>query len=336
MGILKLLLKVVGMGILGLVILAYLGQVIFEKSYKFPDKINYGVSFSPQYAQFLGLDPTEILELSLNELNIKEFRLPTYWSYIEKTEDEFDFSEVDLLVDEIFKKEGKILLVVGYRQPRWPECYLPAWAKGLSLEQKRQKILQFLQKTVQKYQGHPAIRGFQVENEPFLPFFGENCEAPDTAFFKKEVELVRKLSNKPIVISDSGELGNWILAMQLSDIFSTTLYRDVYNPILGYIRYPILPYLYNLKSQFTREVFAKNNQKTIIGELQAEPWIGTEDLLHNPKKQAEIFPIEKFTEYVEYAQKTGFDTQYLWGLEWWLWMDKNGYPEYLEYARILF
>lgn len=333
--IFKILLFATGIFV-GIFVLAFLGQTIFNATYKFPQKITYGVTFSPKYAEYLSLDWKQIYIESLDELNIKNLRLPTYWSDIEKKMEEFNFEDVDFMIDEAEKRGAKVILVVGFRQPRWPECYIPFWARRLGLKEKRANILQFIQKTIERYEDREIIWAYQIENEPFLMFFGEDCDKGDEVFLKTEVDLVRSSSNKSIIVSDSGELGNWIIPMQLSDIFGTTLYRDVYNPLMGNFSYPIFPYLYNLKSQIVKNLFAKSNQKTIIVELQSEPWIGTDDLRNNPQKQAQFFPVKKLKKYMDYARKTGFDTQYLWGVEWWYWMRKHNNPQYLEFARKLF
>jgi hypothetical protein len=52
--------------------------------------------------------------------------------------------------------------------------------------------------------------------------------------------------------------------------------------------------------------------------------------------RAKIFSARDFKKYVNFAQKTGFDEVYLWGVEWWYFMKEKGYPEYLEYAKNLF
>lgn len=319
----------------GIIILVLFGQLIFNQLYNFPKQIKYGVTFSPTYAKYLGLDWKKTYLSSL-DLGIKNLRIPTYWSELEKKQAEFSFEDIDFMLSEAEKKQAKVILVLGLRQPRWPECHLPSWAMALSLSERRAKTLQFIERIVERYKETSAVETFQVENEPFLPYFGENCDQGDENFLKTEVELVRSLTNKPIIVSDSGELGSWIVPMQTSDIFGTTLYRDVYNPLIGYISYPILPYFYNLKSQVVKTIFAPGNQKTIIIELQAEPWLASKDLQRSPEKQATLFSLKKLQSYINYAQKTGFDTQYLWGVEWWYWMAQNGYPQYLEYAKSLF
>lgn len=329
---LKFVIGLVGLFIILLGVL--LGNVIFESTYSYPAKIIYGVTFAPKYASFLKLDWKKVYIQMLDD-GILNLRLPGYWDVLEKDKDKYDFSETDFLFNEAEKRKAKVILSLGEKQPRWPECQIPNWAKGLKLEDRRQRILEFISKVVERYKNSSSLVAWQVENEPFLPFFGENCDSVDKKSLKAEVDLVRSLSNKKVIVSDSGELGSWIVPMQLSDIFGTTLYRDVYNPVMGYFSYPLLPYLYNLKSQLVR-MLAPANQKTVIIELQSEPWLSNGDSVQNVDEQLKRFPLKKMKSYIDYAKKTGFDEMYLWGVEWWYLMEKEGHPEYLNYAKTLF
>lgn len=299
--------------------------------------IEFGVTFSPKYAGSLGLNWKETYIDILNDLKVKNLRLPAYWDIVEAKLEDFDFSQIDFMLAEAKKRTAGVILVLGERQPRWPECHIPSWAKDLSLIDHQKLLLEFIREVVGRYKDDPTILSWQVENEPLLTSFGTGCDNPDANFLKKEVEMVRKLSDKKIILTDSGELGFWIVPMQLSDIFGTTLYRDVYDPFFGYITFPLRPYLYNLKSALTRILFAHGNQKTIIIELQTEPWSPTNNLFETPiYKQIQLFPSERFKQNVSFGKETGFDTIYLWGVEWWYWMAQNGHPEYLEYAKTIF
>lgn len=322
-------------GLLALVLVIVLGSVIFEKNYPFPSRITYGVTFSPKYAGYLNLDWQKTYLKVLDDLKVRNLRIPSYWDILEPSEGKYDFAETDYMLSEADKRNAKIILVLGVKQPRWPECHIPAWAKDLSVEARRQRILEFIRKTVERYKDHPAVWVWQVENEPFLPFFGEGCDGIGANFLKTEVNLVRSLSQKRVLVSDSGELGAWVIPMQISDIFGTTLYREVSNPIMGYFTYPVLPYFYNLKSQLAK-IFAPANQKTVVIELQAEPWFAKGDPLKDIPQQAKRFPVQKMESYIDYAKKTGFDEMYLWGVEWWYFMAANGYSEYLDFAKTLF
>lgn len=288
-----------------------------------PNQIKYGVTFSPQYAGYLKLDWQNTYLDLLDRLKVRNLRLPSYWDVLESQPGKYNFSQTDFLIKEAGKRGAKIILVVGARQPRWPECHVPAWAQKLSLEDRRQKILDLAQQIITRYQNSTQIWAWQVENEPFLSFFGQGCDPADKNFLTKEVDLVKSLSNKPIIMTDSGELGFWVIPMQLSDVFGTTLYRRVYDKNLGYFTFPIPAYFYNIKSAVAR-IFAPSNKKTIIIELQAEPWL------------QQLFTVKDFKANIEFSQKTGFDQVYLWGAEWWYYMAEQGHPEYLDYAKTLF
>jgi hypothetical protein len=49
----------------------------------------------------------------------------------------------------------------------------------------------------------------------------------------------------------------------------------------------------------------------------------------------EDFPPSIISNNVEYARETGFGVGYLWGVEWWYWMEAQGYPGYLATAKTL-
>ncbi len=112
----RILLKV-GVFLILLLLALLLGQVIFERTYSFPSKIKYGVTFSPKFAESLNLDWKETYLKVLDDLKVRNLRLPTYW--------DDDLSKVDFMLSEAGKRSAKVILVLGARQPRWPECHIP-------------------------------------------------------------------------------------------------------------------------------------------------------------------------------------------------------------------
>jgi hypothetical protein len=187
-----------------------------------------------------------------------------------------------------------------------------------------------------------------VENEFFFPF-GE-CPWSDINFLKKEVSLVKSLDlqKRPIVISDSGEGSFWVKSAKLGDIVGTTMYKKVWFILpsflkknlggfkqLGmYIRYPFPSIFYWRKADYIKKIF---NKKVMVVELQTEPW-GPTLLYDSPlEEQKKTMNLEQFKYNVEFARKTGFDTFYLWGSEWWFWMKiKQNQPEIWNEAKKLF
>lgn len=320
--------------ILPLLIIILIVNLVLGRIYS-PAGVTFGVTFSPRYASYLKLDWQKTYLRILDDLKVRHLRIPAYWDILQAESSKYDFSQTDYMLKEARQRGAQVILVLGERQPRWPECHIPVWAQSLSVAIRRQALLEYIQKVVQRYKDDSVLVSWQVENEPFLSYFGEGCDKTDADFLKTEVDLVRSQSNKKIVIADSGELGGWGTSMQLSDIFGTTLYRKVYDKYLGYISYPVPPYFYSLRSDIIRSLFARQNQKTIIVELQAEPWLAN-GVLNSPNQQAGLLTENQFKDYISFAKQTGFDEAYLWGVEWWYFMAANGHPEYLDYARTLF
>lgn len=297
---------------------------------------NYGVTFSPSAAQYLTEDFKKVYSEILDDLKVKNLRLPSYWDVLEPEQGKFDFSQTDYLIEEAGKKNAKIILAVGIKQPRWPECHIPDWAYELTVNERQQKALEMIKKVVERYKSNPTIEVWQVENEPLF-WFGDGCDNPDLEFLRREVELVKKLDPKrQILISDTGEWQFWKDTSKLSDILGISVYRKVFNPVLGYIYYPLPPQFYSLKSSFIKPIFAPNNKKTIITELQAEPWLkgGFKD---TPVKiQSQFFSTNELAGNLAFAQQTDIKDIYFWGVEWWYYMREKGYPGYWNFAKEVF
>ncbi|KKQ21854.1 hypothetical protein A2999_02465 [Candidatus Wolfebacteria bacterium RIFCSPLOWO2_01_FULL_38_11] len=306
---------------------------------KTPGAKIWGVDFSSLYTRQLGLDSREVLPAILNDLKVKDFRLNAHWSEIEKAEGHYDFSELDFQVNEIEKAGGKIILSVGKRLPRWPECHEPEWIKKEKEEMKNEKLLKYIEKVVNRYKNNESIWAWQVENEPFLWGFGE-CPRTDDEFLEKEILLVKSLDPPPgrrqIIITDSGELGLWHRAYRRADIFGTTMYRVVYLELFDrYVKYPISPEYFKIKAVIMENLFGK--KQIINSELQAEPWLRKRPPDVPLEEQLKVFDINQFKENMEYARSVGFEKNYLWGVEWIYWMkEKQNHPEFWEEARKLF
>lgn len=304
---------------------------IEAEKFSLSQKTTFGVSFTPSYAEDLGLNPKQVYNSILTELNVKNLRLSAFWDQLERAKDQFDFADLDYYVNKASENNAKVILTIGYKLPRWPECRAPQW---LSQEELRRRELVMLAKTLEHYENNPTITAFQLENEPLLKF--GVCPSPDRQFLGKEVAFVKSQTHKPIIITDSGELRPWVTPMRLSDIFGTTLYRVVDTPLLGSFQYPFRPWFYRIKSDLVRQFFAPKNQKTIISELQAEPW-ATQTLTNLPiETQINRFSLKVFENSVDFARRTGFSEGYLWGTEWWYYMNQNDHPEYLNFAKTLF
>ena len=281
----------------------------------------WGATFSQLYAQYLGLNWQEAYLAILDDLNPQAVRLIAYWSVTEATDDNFNFSDLDWQVEQASQRDKKIILAVGQKAPRWPECHQPNWINSLDKEKQQEQILQFIAQTINRYKNNKNITYWQVENEPLIDFFGK-CPAPNKKFLEKEIALVKSLdARRPIMITDSGELSLWTQSAGLSEILGATLYRTVWHKWLGIVKhYQYNPLFYRLRAELAKRI--KGNQKVIIAELQAEPW-GSKNrsLTEMPAgEQLKDFSLNDLKGNLEFARKTGLPEIYLWGCEWTWWL----------------
>lgn len=319
--------------------------VIVYLSRPFPVAVEmqYGVTFSKPFAEKLGLDWKALYVAMLDDLGARKIRLPAYWDEIEIREGIYNFGDLLWQIREAEKRNSEIILAVGIKLPRWPECHTPSWLAGEipnpksqipNKKYEEQKLLKYIEETVNRFKSYENVKYWQVENEPFLPF-GE-CPKLDKKFLAREIELVRSLDpTRPVLITDSGELGRWVPAVSRADIFGTTMYFQIYHNWIGQFRYPIGPGFFRFKRRIT-DLFAGSKPKLVI-EFQMEPWNQKQIYETGIEEQLAVFPKSDFDKRIEFVKKTGFDTVYFWGVEWWYWLKtKHQKPEFWEKAKELF
>jgi len=297
----------------------------------------WGVTFSQEYAHNeLGLDWQKTYLAILDDLKVSHLRLSAYWKKTEPQAGQYDFADLDWQINEATKRGVKIILAVGRRLPRWPECHDPSWLKNLSAEQINQKQLQLIKTIAERYRNNPNIIYFQVENEPFLRSFGQ-CPALDKNFIKKEVKLIKQITGRPILVTDSGELSTWLRTSRLGgDVLGSTLYRVVYNPQFGYWRWFLPPSYYYFKAQLIKAVSPV--KKVIIAELQTEAWHKQNTNLKEMSvaDASESLSLNQFKKNIAFSRRAGFREVYLWGVEWWYFLKENqNYGDYWNEAKKL-
>ncbi len=315
-----------------LLIFAVLYGLSYNLDFTPDEKPTYGITYSAQHAESLNIDPQAAFIALLDDIGIRHFRLSAYWNETEPHDDEFNFERLDWQIQEVRKRGGSVTLALGRRLPRWPECHQPQWAKSLTEKRQQEEILEMIPYVIEHYKEEPVINRWQVENEPLLPFFGD-CPTPDVDFLKKEIELVRSLDNRPIIITASGELGNWSGTGQLGDTLGVSLYRTIWKPIVNYITYPLSPAVYAMRQKY---VLSNGVNEIILSELQAEPWSQKGPLEETLAEQYRSMNPEQFIENVQYARESGFSKIYIWGAEWWYWLKtQKNQPQMWEAAKKL-
>ena len=295
-------------------------------------RIEYGVTFSVPYSQALGLNWQQVYTAMFTDLHVPLVRVPVFWDEVESKQGTYDFSDIDFMVTEAQANHAQLILGIGKRLPRWPECHEPDWATKLSVADEENEQLSYIETVVRRYYNNPAVITWQVENEAFLSSFGP-CPKLDVSFLDKEIALVKSLDpSRPILITDSGELSSWLPAGSRGDIFGTTYYRYVYSDVLKryWTNFYILPFMYRFKAGILH--FVHPGKPIMIAELEAEPWT-TNGITNTPiSEQFQTMSLDHFNTITQLAAQTGFSPQYLWGVEWWYWMKQHGHPEFWQAA----
>lgn len=301
-----------------------------------PERITYGMSFNTLYARELGLNPREVFVAILDDLKVRHFRLAAHWDLVEPTKDKYDFSETDFQLAEAQKRGADVIFAVGRRLPRWPECHVPAWAENMTWDEQKEELRAYIKEVVTRYKTYPNIIYWQVENEPYLELFAkEHCGALDEKFLEEEIALVKSLDGtRPILVTDSGNLGTWRGAYSHGDAFGTSVYVYFWNPDLGQFKTVLPPAFYRMKENVIKLFYG--TKKTFLIELSVEPWL-LEPVTDVPLSvQYSRMDATKFEEILQYAKDTRYDTQYLWGAEWWYWLKQSGESHMWDRAKTLY
>lgn len=296
----------------------------------------FGVTFISDYASYFGLDPRQTMQAIIDELGVKRFRLVSYWKNIERTQGTYDFSDLDWQFQKAEQAGAQIDLALGLRQPRWPECHMPTWAKEQPQSEWYPKLKDFMTAVVNRYKDSPALISYQVENEFFMTIFGK-CTDFDRSRLIDEYNLVKSLDpTKPIVVTRSNNWGGIPINEPTPDIYGVAVYKRVfdYSVMHRYFEYPYPPWFYGFLAGLGEIVKGK---PLAIHELQMEPWLpnGFEmnDVSSIPE-QNKSMNADRLRHRFKYAEDTGMRTIDAWGVEWWYWRkEKANDPSLWNVAR---
>lgn len=311
------------------------------------EQITWGATFTKSYAQYLGLDWKPAYLATLDDLGIKSVRIGISWDEIEPRQGQFEFSDYDFMIDEAEKRGITVLPAIGFKLPRWPECRAPAWVQewlpknsafwkrwlDVGVGPHRQEFeaaqMTMMKTVVEHFKTRTAIKSWQVENEGFIGWFGD-CPPIKDSFIRQEAAFVRSLDARPIVMTESGELSSGLKSALVSDAVGTSLYREVWSPLLGrFLTYPLPPSFYARKANLLKPWVSR----FFISELQLEAW-APQGILNMPiEDQLKQLTPEIMKQRIAYARKTGADEIYGWGAEWWWYLKMHGYPQLWEVAR---
>lgn len=305
-----------------------------------PEVFNYGTTFSHKYATALGLDWQETYLAILDDLGVKNLRLTVYWDETEPERDHYDFSIVKWQLGEAAKRNIPVILITGRKVVRYPECFEPPWWEAIADESERDnELYEFVQESVAQLVDYDNIVMWQVENEPFFPF-GDCAGEIKTGVLQKEIELVRTLDDRPILVQDSGEGGYWLPSYLQGDYLAISMYRRIWYDFWGvffgkfiYFQYPLSHWTYRIKAG----LLLIPPDRILVTELQAEPWGPAINSELSRQEKDKTMSKTQFIDTINYAQKAGFKDLYFWGAEWWyLEQTQLNEPFYWDTAKALF
>lgn len=298
--------------------------------------LTMGVSFIPDYASYLGVDPQATMDALTNDLHVKEFRLVSYWSNGEPSKGQYDFSQLDWEFAKADAAHAKIILTVGLRQPRWPECHAPSWADTSQPEsQWYPELKAYMTAVVNRYEGNPALQSYQLENEYFLKGFG-TCTDFSRSRLVDEYNLVKSLDSKhDIIVGRSNNAWGWPTGAPQPDKFSISIYKRVWDATVThrYIEYPFPAWFYAFTAGWQKIMTGKD---MIIGELQAEAWPPHGQNIPNVSlaEQDKSINAARLKDTIEFGKATGMKTINLWGAEYWYYrMEKLHDPSLWNTAK---
>lgn len=280
-----------------------------------------GTSFIPAYAESLGLNPQQTMDALLNDAGVRHFRLVSYWDQLEPAPGQYDFSLLDWQFKKAEAKGAKITLSLGLRQPRWPECHMPAWAARERPGVWKPQLEAYVSQIVNRYKNSPALDSYQVENEYFLKGFG-NCEtipgSMDRGRLVSEYNLVKKLDPRhTAIIARSNNALGWPIGAPTPDEFGISIYKRIWSPLLHrYLEYPFPAWFYGFVAGWEKIMTGKD---LMIHELQAETWPPNYQRIQDTPlaEQDKSFDAERFKDRLQYGKATGMREMYLWGSEYW-------------------
>ena len=332
----KLLFTVISL-VAVLFIITY-GIAVFYRISTSKQPLTFGVTFVADYARALSIDPQETMDALINDMGVRRFRLVSYWNKIEAEKGSYDFSELDWQFKKAEAANAKVSLAIGLRQPRWPECHMPSWAKDTPVTQWSPQLNSYITAVVNRYKDSPSLDSWQLENEYKLTAFG-NCPDHSDKRLESEFALVKELDPKhPVIISRSNNNPGIIVRKPIPDIVGMSVYRRVWDGNLTkrYFTYP-LPAWYYAFLAGTQKL--ATNKESMLHEMQMEPWPPRGQFIAEVpiEEQNKSFSAEEFDDRIDFAKRTGMKTIDLWGAEWWYWRKevKND-PSFWNEASELF
>lgn len=278
----------------------------------------YGVSFIPAYAESLGVDPQQTMD-ALIGIGVKQFRLVSYWNQTETAPGIYDFSLLDWQFKKAETAHAQVILTVGLRQPRWPECHPPSFIDTSGpLNTWQPQLENYMTAVINRYKNSPSLYKYQLENEYFLKGFGD-CKDFSRSRLQDEFALVKRLdSQHPIIVGRSNNALGFPVGSPTPDQWSISVYKRVWDAGVThrYLEYPFPAWFYGYIAGVQKAVWGKDMS---IAELQAEAWPPNGQGIPQTSlaEQNKSLDARRLKERFTYGKNTGMKSIDLWGAEYW-------------------
>jgi hypothetical protein len=312
-----------------------------------------GVSFSHRHAAWLGLDPAAALTFLLRDVGVRRLRLSCYWDEIAPEPSSLDYAPLRPWLEIAARYNAHVLMTIGLKAQRHPEFYPPQWLTSEHPVPPRADLaghprviallLLMLERATAYLADVDVIEAWQVENEPFLPAAGRTVGwRISPGLLEREIAVVREADprRRPVVVNHSSRSAfdrMWLPALRAGDVLAQNIYTR--RPSAwGPWRYVNVHALGPLAPALRRQALLARRlgRDFWVTELQAEPWERASMRDIDPARVGSISP-ERIRSSLRLAAGTGASRVYLWGAEWWRWIEQaHGDTRYVELARGLF
>jgi Beta-galactosidase len=301
-----------------------------------------GTTFSPLQCYYMGLDWRRTFS-AIAGLGLDRIRLGAYWNVIEKQPSGFDFTELDWLLEQCDRRGIAVALAVGMKVPRWPEFHFPDWvslrgdtgAGDRPLDQRSPVVaelaLNFVDRVVEHCKTAPALKYWQIENEPFtrLEIAGGRWLSPE--FVQREIDLVRsgKRADQQILLTNAIHLPTPKLvedepafqdSLRLADAVGINVYTKVPTGFPGDYLEPTPQFWRTL--QDWQGALRSADRESWIAEAQAEPWESQQLVAMQKLNYPSATPL-RMRSLTHQLRDAGYGTILLWGCEYWYWQKQQ-------------
>ncbi len=307
-----------------------------------------GTTFSQLQCRYIGLDHRAAFQ-DICQIGLDRIRLCAYWNEIETQPGVYDFSILDWLLAEADRNQIEVVLAVGMKVPRWTEFHFPQWVSDryetgagdqpldIRSPQVAELSLKFVNAVVKHCRTAPAVKYWQIENEPFtkLEIAGGRFLSPE--FVQKEVALVRSQQRRDqkILLTNAIHLPKPKLAEDLpafqasfaaADAVGFNVYTKVPAGNSGYYLEPDRAFWDQL--QDWQQQLVNGRKEAWVAEAQAEPW-EPQKLVALDKPNYPSASPRRMQHLVDTLARSNYSTVLLWGCEYWYWHKTQGRNQWM-------